>query len=130
MALSDPIADLLTRLRNAKEAKHRFVNVRYSKIKAEIARVLKETGYVENYLINEEKHLIRVYLRYANNRDPVIQGLKRVSRPGARYYVGVDEIPTVLGGMGIAVLSTPKGIISGQSAKQQKVGGELLCKVW
>jgi len=130
MALSDPIADYLTRIRNAKRAKHRFLDLRYSKMKLNISKVLKEAGFIENYLVNEEKHALRIFLKYSKNRESVIHELKRVSKPSARKYVSADNIPRVLGGMGIAILSTPKGVISGHKAWKERVGGELLCLVW
>jgi small subunit ribosomal protein S8 len=128
--MSDPIADLLTRIRNAKMAKHRFVDFRFSKQKHSIVKILEAQGFLDKVLVNEDEGKVRVYLRYAQGREPVIQGLKRVSSPGLRRYVGCDEIPVVLGGLGIAILSTPAGIVDGQKARELKVGGELLCLVW
>ncbi|MBS0620277.1 MAG: 30S ribosomal protein S8 [Verrucomicrobia bacterium] len=130
MAINDPIADLLTRLRNAKVARHRFVDFPLSKMKMEIIRVLQEQGFVEKCLVNEEKHLARVFLKYAGGREPVIQGLQRVSSPSCRRYVGYREIPKIYGGMGVAILSTPQGIIDGETARRTRTGGELLCLVW
>ena len=92
--------------------------------------MLKQTGFIENYLVNDNKHTLRVFLKYSRLREPVIQGLKRFSKPGLRRYVGYREIPNVLGGLGISVLSTPEGVIDGETAKRKKVGGELLCYVW
>jgi small subunit ribosomal protein S8 len=128
--MHDPIADLLTRIRNARLAKHRYVDFRLSAMKLIIVKVLLEQGFVDNYLVNDEKGEGRVFLRYTNGRDPVIQGLKRVSSPGLRRYVTYREIPKVLGGMGAAILSTPKGVLDGETARKMKVGGELLCLVW
>jgi len=130
MALSDQIADLLTRVRNAKMAQHRFVDVSYSRMKMSIAKLLKEHGFIENYLVNEDKLKIRIFLKYAEGRESVIQGLKRISTPGLRRYVKAHQIPKVLGGMGIAILSTPSGVIDGEAARKQNVGGELLCYIW
>lgn len=130
MSLSDPIANLLTKIRNAKSAKHRYVDACYSKMIKEIVEVLKQTGFIENYLVNDNKHTLRVFLKYSGLREPVIQGLKRFSKPGLRRYVGYREIPSILGGLGISVLSTPEGVIDGETAKRKKVGGELLCCVW
>lgn len=130
MSLSDPIANLLTKIRNAKSAKHRYVDVCYSRMIKEIVEVLKHTGFIENYLVNDDKHTLRIFLKYSGLREPVIQGLKRFSKPGLRRYVGYREIPSVLGGLGISVLSTPEGVIDGETAKRKKVGGELLCYVW
>ncbi len=131
MALSDTVADLLTRIRNAKDAKHKYVDVQSSKLNKAIVNVLQEKGYVSNSLVNEKNHKIRVFLRYAKrSRDSVIKGLKRISKPGVRKYIGYKEIPSVFSGLGIAVLSTPSGILDGEKAKELKVGGELLCLVW
>jgi small subunit ribosomal protein S8 len=130
-ALSDPIADLLTRIRNACMASLPEVLAPYSRIKAEIARVLQEEGYIWSYEVDStgEHPQLKVKLKY-DKRQPVIRGLKRISRPGLRTYVGATAIPRVLGGLGISILSTPKGIVSGRVAKSQNVGGELLATVW
>lgn len=130
MSMHDPIADLLTRIRNAREARHRFVDFPASKIKVNIIRILQEQGFVENFLVDDEAGKGRVFLKYALGREPVIQGLKRISTPGLRRYVKSTKIPKVLGGMGIAIVSTPKGVMDGESARKQKLGGELLCLVW
>lgn len=131
MTISDPIADFLTRIRNALKAKHRYVDIPFSKMKASIAGVLEKKGYVEKILVDADKKLIRVYLRYSRGtRESVIQGLKRVSKPGVRHYVGCTEIPRVLSGLGLAILTTPKGIIDGEEARKARVGGEVLCYVW
>lgn len=129
--LTDPIADFLTRLRNASRAQLPEVSVPYSKIKAEIARILKQEGYITNYELdtNGHKPQIRI-LNKLVGRKTAITGLKRISKPGLRKYVGAQEIPRVLGGMGIAILSTPKGVMTGREAKFQNVGGELLAYVW
>jgi len=128
--MHDPIADLLTRIRNAKLAKHRFVDFRLSSLKLNIVKVLQEQGFVDNYLVNDEKGEARVFLRYTTGREPVLQGLKRVSTPGLRRYVTHRQIPKVLGGMGTAILSTPEGVLDGETARKKKIGGELLCLVW
>ena len=129
--LSDPIADLLTRLRNAGGAKKEELTVPYSKIKAEIARILKQEGYISNYEVDTTGKFPQIKVTTKNhNRTSAITGLKRISKPGLRKYVGATEIPRVLGGMGISILSTPQGIISGREAKKQNVGGELLAYVW
>ncbi len=130
MVVSDPVADLLTRIRNAKEAKHKFVDARYSKLILGILNVLKENGFIERYLANESKYSIRIFLRYGKYRNSAIQGLERVSKPSARKYVSSDKIPDVYRGLGIAVVSTPKGIFDGKKAHAEKVGGEHLCNVW
>jgi len=131
MTISDPIADFLTRIRNALKAKHRFVDIPFSKMKASIAEVLEKRGYVDRILVDAERKLIRVYLKYSRGtRDSVIQGLKRVSKPGVRHYVGSTEIPRVLSGLGVAILTTPKGVVDGEEARKSKIGGEVLCYVW
>ena len=129
--LTDPIADFLTRLRNAGNAKKAEVIAPYSKIKAEIARILKQEGYISNYEVDTTGKFPQIKVTTKNhNRVSAITGLKRVSRPGLRKYVGSQEIPRVLGGMGTAILSTSRGVMSGREAKKQKVGGELLAFVW
>lgn len=130
MAFNDPIAELLTKIRNAKDAKHRYVDFGFSKMKVKILEILKTHGFVENFLVNEQKFKIRVFLRYNRFREPVVRGLKRISRCGLRKYVKHSEIPRVSNGMGIAILSTSKGIADGETAKNWNVGGELLCTVW
>lgn len=129
--LSDPIADFLTRLRNSAIARQAETVVPFSKLKVEIARILKEEGYVANYEVDSQGQfpVIRISNKYVN-RAPAITGLKRVSKPGLRRYVGVGEIPRVLGGLGISILSTPAGIVTGRDAKKKNVGGELLAYVW
>lgn len=134
MNVSDPIADMLTRIRNANAARHETVNIPASKMKIAIAKVLKEEGFIRDYqVISEEgkpQPNLRVELNYGSRKQPVLNGLQRVSRPGLRIYVQRREIPRVYGGLGIAILSTPKGVMSGQEARRQEVGGELLCYVW
>ena len=132
MNLTDPVGDFLTRIRNAMRARHQKLDVPASKLKAEIARILKEEGYIANYKPTEEDGMkvIRVYLKYNTNNDSVIRDLKRVSRPGCRVYQGKDEIRRVQGGFGIAILTTPKGVMTGRQARREGVGGELLCEVW
>ncbi len=128
--LHDPIADLLTRIRNAKNARHRFVDFRPSKIKMDIVKVLHEQGFIDKFLVNDEKGQARVFLRYSGGREPVIKGLDRMSSPSLRRYVGYKKIPRIFGGMGIAILSTPGGVVDGETARKNKLGGELLCLVW
>ena len=132
MNLTDPVADFLTRIRNAMRARHQKLDVPASKLKAEIARILKEEGYIANYKPTEEDGMkvIRVYLKYNSNNESVIRDLKRVSRPGCRVYQGKNEIRRVQGGFGIAILTTPKGVMTGRQARREGVGGELLCEVW
>ena len=129
--VTDPIADLLARVRNGTRAQKPEVLVPYSKIKAEIARILKEEGYISDYSIDTSAaHPCIKIINKIVDRSSAIAGLRRVSRPGLRRYVGADEIPRVLGGMGLAILSTSRGILSGREARKQKVGGELLAYVW
>jgi len=131
---SDPIADMLTRIRNALMAGHPSVAIPLSKTKVEIARILHEEGYIEGYSVSEEfPPMLHVQLKYwgkRRERRPVISKLERVSKPGRRIYVGKNEIPWVLSGMGIAIISTPKGIMTGQQARRQGMGGEVVCYVW
>jgi small subunit ribosomal protein S8 len=130
-ALTDPIADFLTRIRNAGAAGHEELFAPFSKIKAEIARILQEEGYVWSYEVDtKNKHpRLKLKLKY-HEKKPVIRALKRVSKPGVRTYVASDEIPKVLGGLGISILSTSRGIMTGTKAKKSKLGGELLATVW
>src|SRR5580700_1154296 len=128
--ITDPIADMLTRIRNAVRARHPRVDLPASKLKVEIARILKEEGYVSGYKVVEDgkvKKMLRVMLRYTPDRRSVITDLRRVSRPGSRRYVGKSAVRPVVGGMGIAILSTPRGVMTGQTARRERVGGELLC---
>jgi len=129
---TDPIADLLTRIRNAARAKHPRVDVPSSKLKVEIARILKDEGYLASFKVVEEKghKTLRLFLRYTQDRRSVITDLKRISRPGSRRYVGKTEIRPVVGGMGVSILSTPRGLMTGQTARKEGIGGELLCEVW
>ncbi|MBP1927294.1 small subunit ribosomal protein S8 [Sedimentibacter acidaminivorans] len=132
MVMTDPIADMLTRIRNGNHAKHEFVDVPSSKIKKEIANILLEEGYIKGFdVIDDGKQgIIRVELKYQQNKERVITGIKRISKPGLRVYVNKDETPRVLGGLGIAVLSTSKGILTDKKARIQGVGGEVICYVW
>ena len=138
MSVSDPIADMLTRIRNANVAGHTLVAMPSSKLKSAIAQILQDEGYISNFEVvdepsNPHKKVLRLRLKYIGkrrDRRPVITGLERVSRPGRRVYTGKREIPWVLSGLGIAILSTPKGVMTGQRARQLGVGGEVLCKVW
>ena len=130
--MTDPIADMLTRIRNASKTKLEKVDIPSSKIKVEIAKILKDEGYVKNVkLVKDRKQgMIRVYLKYSDDELPVIKGIKRISRPGRRTYVASDSIPRVMAGLGVAILSTPKGIQTGKQAKKDNVGGEVICHVW
>ncbi len=129
--MTDPIADMLTRIRNAGSAGHRWADVPLSKLKVELARILKENAFVYDYkVLNDGRHgLVRVYLKYHEGR-PVIRRIARISRPGRRRYVGVDDIPRVRNGLGIAVLSTSRGLLSDRAARAANVGGEILAEVW
>lgn len=129
---TDPIADMLTRIRNSARAKHPRVDLPSSKLKVEIARILKDEGYLVNFKVVEEKgkKTLRVFLRYTSDRRSVISDLKRISRPGSRRYVGKADIRAVVGGMGISIVSTPRGLMTGQAARKKGLGGEMLCEVW
>ena len=129
---ADPIADMLTRVRNALAARHAKVDVPASRLKTELARILKEEGYILNYKATEEgaKKYIRLYLKYTPQNTSVISKIERVSRPGCRVYSGSKEIQRVLGGLGISILTTPKGVMTGSAARKEGVGGEVLCRIW
>ena len=132
MNMTDPIADMLTRIRNAVTAKHEFVNIPASKMKLAIANVLRNEGFIRDFEIKDEleRKLMRVELNYTGKKDPVLNGLQRVSKPGLRVYVQKREIPRVYGGLGIAILSTPQGVMTGQDAWRRSIGGEVICYVW
>lgn len=132
MQITDAIADMLTRVRNAGSAKHESVDIPASNIKKDIARILLDEGYVKNYEIIEDgkQGLIRIILKYTGNKQNVISGIKRISKPGLRVYANKDELPRVLGGLGIAVISTSKGIMSDKKARTEGVGGEVLAFIW
>jgi len=132
MVMTDPIADMLTRLRNATSVHKKTCDVPYSKFKKAIANVLKQEGFILGYdirLVNNRK-MLRFYLKYAGEKDPIIKGIKRESTPGRRKYVGHDKIPYVYDGLGVNILSTSKGLMTGREAKKRKLGGELICSVW
>ncbi|MHC4981793.1 MAG: 30S ribosomal protein S8 [Planctomycetota bacterium] len=131
MSLSDPIADMLTRIRNAVRCRHKAVNVKASKICEGVCRVLKEEGYIEDYkrIEDDRQGLLRVYLKYGPVGEDVISELKRVSKPGKRRYAGADDLPRPLNGMGISIVSTSKGVLSDRRCRREKVGGEVLCTV-
>ena len=132
MAMSDPIADMLTRIRNGGKAEFAKVDIPGSKLKVEVARVLKEQGYIKNYKFLEDgkQGVLRVYLKYAGERTPVIYGLKRISKPGCRVYKKSKEIEPVLNGLGISIISTSKGLMTDKQARKENVGGEVLCNIW
>lgn len=131
MAVSDPIADLLTQIRNGIAARHQRVDLPSSRLKAEVARILKEEGYISNFKVVEEgkKKVLRVLLRYGSDGESVISTLERISKPGRRVYVGAHEVPQILGGLGVTILTTPKGLMTGKNARKSGLGGEVLCSV-
>ena len=137
--MTDPISDMLARLRNAVSAKHSRVDMPASKLKAEIARILQDEGYIQGFRIVEEpstkagrqpRQIIRLFLKYGPRGERVITGLARISRPGRRVYLGVDDVPPVLGGLGTSILTTSRGVMTGRAARKAGVGGEVLCNVW
>jgi len=132
MTMTDPIADMLTRMRNANLARHEVTEIPASRVKIAIAKILKEEGYIKYFkTVRDRKHgTLKVFLRYGPSRERVITAIERVSRPGLRRYASTDEIPTVLGGMGITIVSTSRGIMTGQAARRMGIGGEVLCRVW
>ena len=134
MSMTDPIADMLTRIRNGIQSRHDRIELPASKLKIEIARILKSEGFISNFKVVEDEAkpqaTLRIYLKYANDGAPVIHGIERVSRPGRRVYRGKEAIPRVLGGLGLAIVSTSKGVLSGADAVKNGVGGEVLCQVW
>ncbi|HHT28213.1 MAG TPA: 30S ribosomal protein S8 [Firmicutes bacterium] len=132
MVMTDPIADMLTRIRNASSANHDQVDIPASRMKRELVRIFKEEGYIRDYRIVEDggRPIIRVFLKYGPNKGKVITGIKRISKPGLRVYTQHDQIPRVLGGLGIAVLSTSLGVMTDKNARKAGVGGEVICYVW
>ena len=132
MSMTDPIADMLSRIRNGLQAGHDRIELPASKLKVEIARILKSEGFISNYKLQEGDHqgVLRLYLKYTEDGSPVIHGIERISRPGRRVYRAKGEIPRVLGGLGLAIVSTSKGVLSGNDAVRNGVGGEVLCQVW
>jgi small subunit ribosomal protein S8 len=132
MSLTDPVADLLARIRNSIHARHPKLDVPASRLKLEIARILKEEGYIANFKSTEEegRKVLRIYLKYGSDNAAAISNLQRISRPGCRVYVSRNEIPRVLGGLGINILTTPRGVMTGRRARKEGVGGEILCEVW
>lgn len=132
MNVTDPVSDLLTRLRNAISARHEKADVPSSRFKVELARILKDEGYIKNYKVMDDRggSLLRLYLKYDDTGNPVIHGLARSSKPGRRYYAGKNELPEVLGGLGVAIVSTSRGIVTDKTAREKRLGGEVLCNVW
>ena len=137
--MTDPIADMITRIRNAVTAKHTRVELPASKLKAEIARILQDEGYIQGFRLVESpaeksgrqaRQMIRIFLKYGPHGERVISGLERISRPGRRVYLGVGDVPSVLGGLGTSILTTSRGVMTGRAAKKAGVGGEVLCNVW
>ena len=132
MSMTDPVSDMLTRIRNATTVRHDRADIPASKVKLEIAKILKQEGYIRTFKTLEEgpQGLIRVYLKYAEDGEPVIHGLSRVSKPGRRVYRGADELPKVRNGLGVAVVSTNRGVLTDEQARSLRVGGEVLCEIW
>ncbi|MBN2686387.1 MAG: 30S ribosomal protein S8 [Pontiellaceae bacterium] len=132
MVLSDPIADMLTRIRNANMAEKKVVQMPHSKMKSEIARILKAEGFIKDYTVenNEGKSVLNLFLKYTIDREPIIQGLRRISKPSCRKYVNAEEVPRVLGGIGLAILSTSSGVMTDNEARGKHIGGEVLCYIW
>lgn len=132
MVMSDPIADMLTRIRNANIVRHETVEIPASKVKKEIAEILKKEGFIRDaeYVQDSKQGIIRLFLKYGSNNERVISGLKRISKPGLRVYTKSQEIPRVLGGLGIAIISTSQGVMTDKEARQSKAGGEVICYVW
>ncbi len=133
MGMTDPIADMLTRIRNANRMKFRSVNTQLSRVNLEIVKVLKRTGYISGFDVKKDqnkKDVLKIYLKYTDNKDRIIQDLQRVSKPGRRIYVSSKKIPTVFNGFGVAIVSTPRGIMTDKEARLQNVGGEIICNVW
>jgi small subunit ribosomal protein S8 len=132
MAMSDPVADMLTRIRNAGKAKFNSVDISGSKLKTELAKVLKNEGFIKNYkfLKDDKQGILRIYLKYGQDRNSAIFGIERISKPGRRTYVKSNELKPIFSGMGLAVLSTSKGVMTDKRAAKEKLGGEVLCKVW
>jgi small subunit ribosomal protein S8 len=130
--VTDPVADMLARIRNGSLAEHEKVDIPSSKLRVRLAEILKEEGFIKNFRLIEDKRqgVLRIYLKYGPGQERVISGLRRVSKPGRRRYVGADRIPSVLGGMGVAILSTPQGVLTDRESRKAKVGGEVLCYVW
>ncbi|MBN2164258.1 MAG: 30S ribosomal protein S8 [Pontiellaceae bacterium] len=132
MVITDPIADMLTRIRNANMAEKKIVQMPHSKMKSEIARILKAEGFIKDYTVENDdgKSVLNVFLKYTIEREPVIQGLRRISKPSCRKYANADELPRVLGGIGLAILSTSSGVMTDNEARQKHIGGEVLCYIW
>jgi len=132
MSMTDPIADMLTRIRNAGHARFDKVDIPASRMKISLARIFKDEGFIKNYKVIKDNRqgILRVYLKYGDQQQALIQGLRRVSKPGRRVYAGSEELPKVQGGLGVAVISTSKGVVTDRQARKMQVGGEVLCEIW
>ena len=130
MSFNDPISEFLTKIRNAQSAQHKFVDISLSKMKINLAKILKEHGYIESFLQNEKKRKMRIFLKYTKDREGIIKLLKRISKPGRRLYAPKEKLPRVLGGIGLAIVSTSKGVMTDDQARKLNVGGEILCYIW
>jgi len=132
MSMTDPIADMLTRIRNATMVRHDRTDIPASKMKLEVAKILKQEGYIRTFKVLEEgpQGVLRIYLKYSDDGEPVIHGLRRVSKPGRRVYRGVEELPKVRNGLGIAIVSTNRGVVTDEQARRLRTGGEILCEIW
>jgi small subunit ribosomal protein S8 len=132
MSMTDPIADMLTRIRNAGHARFDKVDIPASRMKISLARIFKDEGFIKNYKVIKDNRqgILRVYLKYGEHQTPLIQGIQRVSKPGRRVYAGSEELPKVQGGLGVAVISTSKGVVTDRQARKMQVGGEVLCEIW
>ncbi len=132
MSMTDPLADMLTRIRNGIQAKFTKVDIPASTMKVHIARIMKDEGYIKNFKVIKDRRqgILRVFLRYDDDQNSVVSGLERVSKPSRRVYVGWDEIPSVQSGLGVSIVSSSKGLITDREAREQKIGGEVICKIW
>jgi len=132
MTITDPIAEMLTRIRNANQAMKERVDIPSSKMRQEIARILKEEGYIKNYRVISDRRqgILRIYLKYTSKKEKVISGIKRMSKPSLKYYAKASKVPRVLGGLGVAILSTSQGIMTDKEARKRRIGGEVICHIW
>jgi len=132
MTVTDPIAEMLTRIRNANQAKKDRVDIPSSKMRQELARILKEEGYIKNFRVISDRRqgILRIYLKYTSKKEKVISGIKRISKPSLKYYAKASKVPRVLGGLGVAILSTSQGIMTDKEARKRRIGGEIICHVW
>jgi len=132
MTITDPIAEMLTRIRNANQARKDRVDIPSSKMRQEIARILKEEGYIKNYRVISDRRqgILRIYLKYTSKKERVISGIERISKPSLKYYTKASKVPKVLGGLGVAILSTSQGIMTNREARKRRIGGEVICHIW